>query len=76
MVDEGMKVRVIRAILNWEKGKLADHMGVTYATLANWEHGRSRPNRTGQKKIDEICQQHNIAIRPDGYPVLELEKAE
>lgn len=73
MVSESLQMRVIRAITGWDMKKVAQKLDVNPNTVTNWERGRSVPNSTNRKAIAEICHQHNISIRPDGYPVLGLD---
>ena len=70
MVDEAMRVRVIRAIVGISKSDLAARCDVVYQTVSNWETGRSVPNSTSRRVLSELCAKNNIAIRPDGFPVV------
>ena len=70
MVSEAMRCRVIRAILGWSARQLARKCDVTPYTVWNWEAGRSVPSITSRKALAEICHEHRIAIRPDGFPVV------
>ena len=69
MVDEAMRVRVIRAITGMTKGKMGQVFGVGPNTIGNWESGRHVPNLSSRKILAEICQKNKISIRPDGFPV-------
>lgn len=69
MVDESTRLRVIRAIIGWDMKKLSERLGVNPNTITGWEKGRSVPNNVSRLAIAEICQEHNISIRPDGFPV-------
>lgn len=71
VIDESTRMRVIRAIIGWDMKKMSQRMDVNPNTVTNWERGRSVPNGSNRKVLAEICAEHNIGIRPDGYPVPE-----
>lgn len=73
VISEAMRWRVIRAILGWDKNTLAKRMGINPNTIRYWENGRQSPNPASRKVFSEICHEHSIAIRPDGFPVPEQE---
>lgn len=70
-VEESVRWRVIRAILGIDQKALAGRLEVAPNSIRNWEKGRTVPNTTSRKKLAEICHEHHIAIRPDGFPVPE-----
>ena len=41
----------IRSALQWSQSKLADEIGVSFATVNRWENEKSTPNRLAPKKI-------------------------
>jgi DNA-binding transcriptional regulator YiaG len=69
MVDEAMRIRVIRAIIGCDRQTLQKRLGVSDNVVRNWEDGTSIPQRKNRAALAEICRQYNIAIRPDGFPV-------
>lgn len=71
VVEEAVRWRVIRAILGIDQEALARKIDSHPNSIRNWEKGRTVPNTTSRKKLAEICREHNIAIRPDGFPVPE-----
>ena len=44
----------IRSALQWSQSKLADEIGVSFATVNRWENEKSTPNRscTGENACD------------------------
>lgn len=38
----------IRSALQWSQSKLADEIGVSFATVNRWENEKSTPNRLAQ----------------------------
>jgi transcriptional regulator with XRE-family HTH domain len=38
-----LSIQDLRARMGWSQEELADELGVTQATISNWERGRSRP---------------------------------
>ena len=44
--------------------KLADILGVNYATLYRWVHGISAPSVDNQSKIYALFEFHNIEVLP------------
>lgn len=69
IVEESVRWRVIRAILGVDKLAMAKRFKVSPNTIRNWECGRTVPNNINRKIISQICHEHNISIRPDGFPV-------
>lgn len=69
MVDEATRIRVIRAILGWDKKTMQKRLKVSQNVIRYWESGTNVPNSRSRKVLAEICNEHHIAIRPDGYPV-------
>ena len=46
----------IRSALQWSQSKLADEIGVSFATVNRWENEKSTPNRLAQEKMLAICE--------------------
>lgn len=69
MIDEATRIRVIRSIIGWDMKRMATQLDVNPNTITSWERGRQVPNNKSRKVLAKICQEHNIAIRPDGMPV-------
>ena len=47
----------IRSVLQWSQSKLADKIGVSFATVNRWENEKSTPNRLAQEKMLAICEE-------------------
>jgi len=71
VIEEQVRIRVIRAIIGWDMKKLSARLDVNPNTITDWERGRSVPNSSNRKVLAEVCQEHGIGFRPDGYPVPE-----
>ena len=69
MVDEATRIRVIRAIIGCDRKTLQEGLGVSANVVKNWENGTSIPQRKNRAALAKVCFEHNIAIRPDGFPV-------
>ena len=44
MEDVPTTLRVLRAQLRWKQDRLAEHLGVSQATISRWEAGLSTPD--------------------------------
>jgi DNA-binding transcriptional regulator YiaG len=71
VIEEQVRIRVIRAIIGWDMKKIAARLDVNPNTVTNWERGRSVPNSSNRRVLAEICHENGIGFRADGYPVLE-----
>ena len=52
----------IRSALQWSQSKLADEIGVSFATVNRWENEKSTPNRLAQEKMLAICEENHIML--------------
>ena len=52
----------IRSALQWSQSKLADEIGVSFATVNRWENEKSTPNRLAQEKMLAICEENHITL--------------
>lgn len=55
MVYEKVTLPVARKIVNLTQKGLAEAVGVSEATVINWEKGRSEPTVTQAQMIAEVC---------------------
>jgi len=53
-VDYPSRVRTVRARLELTQAKLADQIGVSFATINRWENGQSRPTRLAWQQIIDL----------------------
>ncbi|MCP3956837.1 MAG: N-6 DNA methylase, partial [bacterium] len=47
-------IRASRNQLGWSQTQLADHMGVSQATVSHWENGRIRPREEDWEEMEEL----------------------
>ena len=52
----------IRKQLNASQEELAKMIGISFATVNRWENGRSKPNRTAQLRLYDICRDSNVDL--------------
>jgi DNA-binding transcriptional regulator YiaG len=69
MIDESVKIRIIRILVGMDCKTFAATLGVCVNTVTSWEHGRNEPIRSKRKALAELCQKHGIAFLPSGYPL-------
>ncbi len=69
VVDDALRIRVIRAIAGMKQGEFCKRLGINPNTLSQWESGKHAPRGDGRKKLAQVCAELNISIRPDGFPV-------
>jgi DNA-binding transcriptional regulator YiaG len=69
LLDDHVRVRVIRALLGMSSKKFAETVGVCAGTVCDWEHGRATPQAGVRPRISKLCQEHGIAALPSGMPV-------
>jgi DNA-binding transcriptional regulator YiaG len=52
---EGRDIRALRKEgLNWDLRKFAEEVGVSTATVRNWEEGRSKPSLGAREKMNKV----------------------
>ena len=52
---EGRDIRALRKEgLNWDLQKFAEEVGVTPATVRNWEEGRAKPSLGAREKMKKV----------------------
>ena len=52
----------IRNQLNTSQEELAKMIGISYATVNRWENGHSKPNRTAQYRLYDICRERRVDL--------------
>ena len=68
-IDDGARVRVIRAILGITQIEMGKIIGVSKLTISSWERGINTPRGNVRAKLAALCQQHRISFLPSGMPV-------
>lgn len=53
-------IKEIRSCLNINQSKLAEKLGVSFATVNRWEKGRCEPSQIAVKAIKSLCANNNI----------------
>ena len=67
--DDGMQVRIIRAMLRLSRKAMARRLGVNHSTIVNWElYGRA-PQAANKKELEALCRHSGIAFTSFGYPI-------
>jgi|BioPla2DNA2_1021312.scaffolds.fasta_scaffold03707_9 DNA-binding XRE family transcriptional regulator len=56
----GERLYKLRQKLKMTQEQLADSVGVTVATIYNWERGRSVPDAVRCEKIKRVCRKHGV----------------
>lgn len=54
------KVKYVRNKLNLSQEKLAQELGVSYATINRWENGSYNPSHLAKKVFNDFCNEHDI----------------
>jgi transcriptional regulator with XRE-family HTH domain len=54
MEDVPTTLRVLRAQLRWKQDRLAEHLGVSQATISRWEAGLSAPDKDQIEAIQAL----------------------
>ena len=70
MVNDAVRVRVIRAILGISSKEFSSRVGVTQGVITSWEKGRSRPQPKNKIELGRLCRESKIAFTASGFPVV------
>ena len=54
------KVKTVRAELLISQTKLANMLGVSFATINRWETGKLEPTFLNEKKFEAFCKKNDI----------------
>lgn len=57
-LSETLKITRQKAFMSQEV--FASELHVSVATINRWENGKSKPNLTAMKSINEFCQTHKL----------------
>ena len=69
VIDDAVRVRVIRALLDMKSKDLAERLGVTACTITFWERGTAVPRGDHRRALENLCREHRISFLPSGMPV-------
>lgn len=70
VIDDAVRIRVVRALLGMKSKDLAKRIGVRAVTITYWERGTATPRGDNRKKLESLCREHRIAFLPSGMPVM------
>jgi len=69
VIDDAVRVRVIRALLDMKSKELAERIGVSAVTITYWERGTAVPRGDHRRELESLCREHRITFLPSGMPV-------
>jgi DNA-binding transcriptional regulator YiaG len=69
LIDDAIRIKVIRALLGISGKELAQRIGVTATTVTSWESRRYVPHRGSREILAKICEENRIMFLPSGMPV-------
>lgn len=56
------QVKRVRKVLNYSQDKLAQILGVSFATINRWENSRNVPSKLAQKQFYDFCESNFIDV--------------
>lgn len=56
------QVKHVRVQLNMSQKKLANALGVSFATINRWENSRNEPSQLAQNSFYEFCESNFINV--------------
>ncbi len=56
------QVKYVRKILNISQNKLAQTLGVSYATINRWENSKNAPSQLAQNSFYDFCENNFINL--------------
>ena len=68
------RIRIARQKVFLSQEAFAKELGVAYSTINRWETGKSKPNLSAMKAINEFCAKHGISYREIERDWLEYSK--
>ena len=57
-----LKLIYARAVLKYSQTKMAEELGVSYATINRWENGNNAPSKTMIVLFENYCKKHGITF--------------
>jgi transcriptional regulator with XRE-family HTH domain len=55
------QVKRARQELGYSQQRLAEVLGVSFATVNRWENERTMPSRLALRQFEQLCQDHKLA---------------
>lgn len=56
------QVKSVRKILDYSQDKLAQMLGVSFATINRWENSKNAPSKLAQKSFYDFCESNFIDV--------------
>lgn len=56
------QVKRVRMLLNFSQDKLAQSLGVSFATINRWENSKNVPSKLAQKSFYDFCENNFIDV--------------
>lgn len=56
------QVKHVRKILDYSQDKLAQILGVSFATINRWENSKNTPSKLAQKSFYDFCESNFIDV--------------
>ena len=56
------KIKFIRGTLLLSQKRLAEEIGVSFATVNRWESGKHQPSFIDSKKVEDYCKEKEIVF--------------
>ena len=56
------QVKHVRKILDYSQDKLAQILGVSFATINRWENSKKTPSKLAQKSFYDFCESNFIDV--------------
>ena len=56
------QVKHVRKILDYSQDKLAQILGVSFATITRWENSKNTPSKLAQKSFYDFCESNFIDV--------------
>ena len=60
MENTSKVIKEIRRQLNWNQAKLAEELGVSFATVNRWERGHFAPSPVALRALKQLCRENGI----------------
>ena len=72
-LDFATKVRLIRGLLKWRQGNLAQAIGVAPITVSRWESGTQVPHDVTKRMLKILAERNGVVFDELGYPLRETD---
>lgn len=69
VIDSAAQIRIVRAMFGMTAIEFARKLGVSSASVANWESGRNLPQRAQRERFHALCRESGVAFLASGMPI-------